>query len=206
MVVLKLTGLFGVSTFSSVHFSVEGLVTGPIGEAQGLRLWIKHPLAILAENSANGIVVEDGRIIECVPQGNAPEKEPDSVFDASDHVVIPGLINTHHHFFQTMTRAHPAALNKELFPWLQALYPIWTQHVRPDNFRLATRLALTELLMSGCTTASDHHYLYPEGIEDAMDIQAEEAAKLGMRITLTPWVDGCECEGWGNATGWRCAG
>ncbi len=100
-------------------------------------------------------------------------------------MIIPGLINTHHHFYQTLTRAHPAAINKELFDWLKALYPVWAKTVNRDSFRLATRLALTELLMSGCTTASDHQYLYPAGIEDAMDIQAEEAEALGMRITLT---------------------
>ncbi|MCL4163117.1 UNVERIFIED_CONTAM: hypothetical protein GTU68_020303, partial [Idotea baltica] len=99
---------------------------------------------------------------------------------------IPGLINTHHHFFSdTDVARHPAAINKELFPWLQALYPIWAKNVKPDAFRLATRLALTELMMSGCTCASDHQYLYPDGLEDAMDIQVEEAEKLGIRMTLT---------------------
>ena len=100
-----------------------------------------------------------------------------------EHVVIPGLINTHHHFYQTLTRAHPAAINKELFPWLQALYPVWAR-LKPDAFRLATRLALTELMMSGVTCTSDHHYVFPGGLEDAMDIQAEEAQALGMRLTL----------------------
>jgi 8-oxoguanine deaminase len=109
----------------------------------------------------------------------------DRTFDAGRHVIIPGLVNTHHHFFQTLTRAHPAAINKELFPWLKALYPIWAKNVKPPAFRQATRLALTELLMSGCTCASDHHYLFPAGLEDAMDIQAEEAERVGIRMTLT---------------------
>ena len=108
----------------------------------------------------------------------------DQVHDASRHVVLPGLVNTHHHFFQTLTRAHPAAINKELFPWLKALYPIWARHVKPDAFRMATRLALTELMLSGCTTSSDHQYLFPVGLDDAMDIQAEEAARVGVRMTL----------------------
>jgi 8-oxoguanine deaminase len=150
-----------------------------------MRIFIKSPLAILAEGAEAGIVVENGRIAELVPAGRMPRTAVDETFDASRHVVIPGLINTHHHFFQTLTRAHPAAINKELFPWLQALYPIWARNVTPDAFRLATRLALTELLMSGCTCASDHQYLYPAGLEDAMDIQAEEAARVGMRMTLT---------------------
>lgn len=148
-------------------------------------LWIKNPLAILAENAAGGVVIDDGKIVELVPSGGAPTMAAAQIFDASSHVIIPGLINTHHHFFQTLTRAHPAAINKELFPWLQALYPIWAKNVKPDAFRLATRLALTELMMSGCTCASDHQYLYPDGLEDAMDIQMEEAEKLGIRMTLT---------------------
>jgi 8-oxoguanine deaminase len=148
-----------------------------------VRTWIKQPLAILADGAGNGLVVEDGRIAALVKSGEMPARI-DRTFDASRHVVVPGLINTHHHFFQTLTRAHPAAINKELFPWLKALYPIWARNVTPDAFRLATRLALTELLMSGCTCASDHHYLYPVGMEGAMDIQAEEAAAVGIRMTL----------------------
>ena len=146
-----------------------------------MRLWIKSPLAILADNAANGIIVEGSRIVERVAAGVTPHF--DEIFDASRHVVIPGLINTHHHFYQTLTRAHPQAINKELFPWLKALYPIWAR-LNPEAFRLATRLALTELMMSGVTCSSDHHYVFPAGLEDAMDIQAEEARALGMRMTL----------------------
>jgi len=150
-----------------------------------MRLWIKNPLSILADGAEGGIVVEGSRIVELVALGREPSAPVDRIFDASRHVVLPGLINTHHHFFQTLTRAHPAAINKELFPWLKALYPIWARNVKPDAFRLATRLALTELLMSGCTTVSDHQYLYPDGLENAMEIQVEEAARLGMRMTVT---------------------
>jgi 8-oxoguanine deaminase len=150
-----------------------------------MRLWIKNPIAILADEAEGGIVVENGRIAELVKGGLTPSAPVDESFDASRHVVTAGLVNTHHHMFQTMTRAHPAAINKELFPWLEALLPIWAKHVKPENFRLASRLALTELLMSGCTTVSDHHYLFPPGLDAAMDIQAEEATALGMRMTLT---------------------
>jgi 8-oxoguanine deaminase len=149
------------------------------------RIWLKNPLSIMAEGAGGGLVVESRRIAELVPAGKAPRQPVNSVFDCSRHVVIPGLVNTHHHFFQTLTRAHPQAINKELFDWLKALYPVWARVVDREGFRLATRVALTELLMSGCTTASDHQYLFPRGIDDAMDIQAEEAAALGMRITLT---------------------
>ena len=149
-----------------------------------MRVWIKNPLSVLADKAAGGFVVDSARISELVGSGQQPSQPVDRVFDASEHVVLPGLINTHHHFYQTLTRAHPDAINKELFPWLKALYPIWAKNVNPEAFRLATRLALTELLMSGCTTVSDHHYLYPAGLENAMDIQVEEAARLGMRMTL----------------------
>lgn len=150
-----------------------------------MRLFIKAPLAILATGGQGGLVVEDGRIAELVPPGGMLSEAVDETFDASNHVVLPGLVNTHHHFFQTLTRAHPEAINKELFPWLQALYPVWARVVTPESFRLATRLGLTELMMSGCTTAADHHYLFPTGIEDALDIQAEEAAAVGLRMTMT---------------------
>lgn len=152
-----------------------------------ISLWLKNPLASLVDDDAKaggGFVVANGKIVELVAGGQSPTISVDSVYDASAHVVLPGLVNTHHHFYQTLTRAHPDAINKELFDWLKALYPVWAKAVNRDSFRLATRLALTELMMSGCTTVSDHHYLYPTGIEDAMDIQAEEALNLGMRMTL----------------------
>jgi 8-oxoguanine deaminase len=147
-----------------------------------MRLWIKRPMAILAENAAGGVVVENGVIVETVVANVTPVH--DQSFDASHHVVIPGLVNTHHHFYQTLTRAHPNAINKELFDWLKALYPLWAR-LTPEAHRIATRLALTELLMSGVTTTSDHHYVFPGGIDDAMDIQVEEARRVGVRMTVT---------------------
>jgi 8-oxoguanine deaminase len=148
------------------------------------RLFLKDPLAILAEGAEGGIVIENGRIVECLASGGQPAGPVDETFDASRHVVLPGLVNTHHHFYQTLTRAHPAAIDKPLFPWLQSLYPIWAR-LDPESFRLSVRLALTELLMSGCTTAADHHYLFPNGLESGIDIEAEEARALGIRVTLT---------------------
>ena len=156
------------------------------------RLWLKNPLAILAGTAAGpsdgksakgGLVVSGGKIVELVGSGDKPQNISQTV-DCSKLVLIPGLINTHHHFYQTLTRANPDAINKELFDWLKALYPIWGRALNPDSFRLATRLALTELLLSGCTTVSDHHYVFPGGLGNAMDIQVEEAERLGMPITL----------------------
>jgi len=148
-----------------------------------MRIWIKDPLAILAADGAGGLVVEGTRIAELVRAGGRPAAPVEAEFDASRHVVLPGLVNTHHHFYQTLTRAHPQAINKELFPWLVALYPIWAR-LKPEHLRLATRLALTELMLSGCTTAADHHYLYPPGLENAVDIQVEVARALGLRMTV----------------------
>jgi len=149
-----------------------------------MRTWIRDPIAMLATTGPRGLVVENGKIVELV--GFAGPSTPcDENFDAGGHVVIPGLVNAHHHFFQTLTRAHPSAINKPLFPWLQQLYPIWGAHLNRDGFRLAVRVALTELLISGCSTASDHLFVFPQDMADAVDIEAEEAAKLGMRMTLT---------------------
>ncbi len=147
-----------------------------------MRLWIKNPLAILCDGAEAGVVIEDGKIAALVRQGAIPSH--DHAFDASGHVVLPGLINTHHHFYQTLTRAHPQAINKELFDWLKALYPIWAR-LNPQAHRIATRLALTELLISGVTCSSDHHYVFPAGLDDAMDIQVDEARRLGLRIMVT---------------------
>lgn len=149
-----------------------------------MRLWIRNPLGIVAENASGGVVVEGGVIAELVAAGTGPAAPVDAVFDASEHVVLPGLINTHHHFYQTLTRAHPAAIDRELFPWLTALYPLWAR-LTPEHLRLAVRAALAELLLSGCTTAADHHYLYPPGLEDAVDIAVEEARALGIRATIS---------------------
>lgn len=155
--------------------------------ANNKRLWIRNPLAVHTntdQDAAGGLVVEGNRILELVPRGAQPTVPWDSHFDASNHVLIPGLINTHHHFYQTLTRALPEALNKELFPWLQTLYPVWAG-LNPEMLEVATELALSELLLSGCTTAADHHYLFPPGLDEAIDIQCEVARRLGVRVTLT---------------------
>ncbi|WP_116474461.1 8-oxoguanine deaminase [Zobellella maritima] len=147
-------------------------------------LWIKNPLAALSPVYAGGVVVKDGKIAELVAAGRQPALPVAATFDAREHVLLPGLINAHHHFYQTLTRAHPVALNKELFSWLVSLYPVWAK-LHPEMVAVSTQLALSELLLSGCTTASDHHYLFPRGLEDAIDIQLAQAEKLGVRVHLT---------------------
>jgi 8-oxoguanine deaminase len=146
-------------------------------------IWLRDPLAILADNAAGGVVVQDGKVVELVPAGAQPSA-PAQAFDASAHVVLPGLINTHHHFYQTLTRALPAALDRELFAWLGALYPVWAR-LTPAAHEAASTLAMAELLLSGCTTTTDHHYVFPAGLEDAIDIQVAAARRLGIRVVLT---------------------
>jgi 8-oxoguanine deaminase len=148
------------------------------------RVWIKSPLAVYAEGADAGVVVQGDKIVELVPLNSTPSQEVDEVLDAKDYVLLPGLINAHHHFYQTLTRAYPDALNKELFPWLVSLYNVW-EHLDEDMIYASTKLAFCELLLSGCTTASDHHYVFSKNTENAIDIQFEVANELGIRVVLT---------------------
>ena len=147
-------------------------------------VWIRDPLAILATDAERGVVVSGGRITELVPAGAQPTTPDTIAFDASAHVIIPGLINTHHHFYQTLTRALPAAIDRTLFPWLEALYPVWAR-ITPKSLEAAVTVAMAELLLSGCTTTTDHHYLFPAGLEQAIDIEIAAAKRLGLRVTVT---------------------
>ena len=146
-------------------------------------VWIKDPLAILADGAERGVVVADGQIVELVGKGQEPQTAA-RPFDAGEHVVLPGLINTHHHFYQTLTRALPAALDRELFPWLKALYPVWAK-LTPEALDAAVTVAMAELMLSGCTTTTDHHYVFPKGVEDGVDIEVAAAKRLGLRVLLT---------------------
>jgi 8-oxoguanine deaminase len=147
-------------------------------------LWIRNPLAIFADGADGGVVVQNGRIIEKIAAGGKPAASDAVAFDASEHVVLPGLINTHHHFYQTLTRALPAAMDRELFPWLKALYPVWAR-MTPESLELGVMVAMSELLLSGCTTTTDHHYVFPAGLEEAVDIEVAVAKRLGVRVLLT---------------------
>ena len=147
--------------------------------------WIKDPAVVWTgnkERASRGVLVSQGRILELVDE--FPRSEYDEVFDASGLVLIPGLINCHHHFYQTLTRALPAALNKELFPWLASLYPVWSK-LTDESVRASTRTAVCELLLSGCTTTVDHHYVFSKALSRAIDVQAEEIQSLGIRAILT---------------------
>ena len=122
--------------------------------------------------------MRDGAIEALGPAAELP-READRVVDARGCIVIPGLVNTHHHFYQTLTRAVPGVQDVELFDWLRTLYPIWGR-LTPTALRSATGVACAELLLSGCTTASDHTYIWPNGAR--VDDEIEIAAEIGMRF------------------------
>jgi len=148
------------------------------------RFWIRNPLACSDPGAAGGIVVTGTRIVEKVARGQQPHQPVHETFDASEHVLLPGLVNTHHHFYQTLTRAYSPALNKELFPWLTTLYDVWA-NLNDSQMALASELAMVELLMSGCTTVADHHYVFSGALVNAIDCQVETAQRLGVRAALT---------------------
>ncbi len=125
-----------------------------------------------------GLFIRDGFIEQVAPTSQLPAAA-DEVLNLEGHLVIPGLVNTHHHFYQTLTRAIPAAQNANLFTWLKTLYPIWAK-MTPEDIRISTQTALSELALSGCTTASDHLYLFPNGSK--LDDEIEAAKEIGIRL------------------------
>ena len=127
------------------------------------------------------VFIRDQRIEAIGPATELPTTA-DEVIDARGHLVLPGLVNTHHHMYQSLTRAIPQAQNAELFGWLRALYPIWAG-LTPEMVQVSSRVAMAELLLSGCTTSSDHLYLYPNGVR--LDDSIEAAQAIGMRFVAT---------------------
>ena len=125
-----------------------------------------------------GLFVRDGFLEQVGPTGELPTTA-DEVLDLTGHLVLPGLVNTHHHFYQTLTRAIPAAQDANLFNWLTTLYPIWAR-MTPDDIFTSAQTALAELALSGCTTASDHLYLFPNGSK--LDDEIAAAQEIGLRI------------------------
>ncbi len=125
-----------------------------------------------------GLFIRDGFISGIGPTDQLPESA-DEIYDLSGHILLPGLINTHHHFYQTLTRAVPAAQDANLFNWLKTLYPIWAR-LTAEDIRISTQIALAELALSGCTTASDHLYLFPNG--SRLDDEILAAQEVGLRL------------------------
>jgi 8-oxoguanine deaminase len=130
------------------------------------------------EIAAGGLYAVDGFIQRVGPTGELPDTA-DEVLDLSGHVVLPGFVNTHHHLYQTLTRAVPGAQDAGLFDWLRTLYPIWAR-MTAEHLAVSTRLGLAELALSGCTTAFDHLYLFPN--DARLDDEIEAAAAIGVRL------------------------
>ncbi|HRA00492.1 MAG TPA: 8-oxoguanine deaminase [Thermoflexales bacterium] len=125
-----------------------------------------------------GFFARDGFIVQVDETCSLPQTA-DSIVDMRGHIVLPGLVNTHHHLYQTLTRAVPAAQDADLFHWLKTLYPIWAQ-LTPEAIHTSTQVGLAELALSGCATASDHLYIFPNGCR--LDDEIEAAAQVGLRF------------------------
>jgi len=125
-----------------------------------------------------GLFIRDGFLEQVGPTNELPGTA-DEVLDLTGHIVLPGLVNTHHHFYQTLTRAVPPAQDANLFNWLTTLYPIWAR-LQPEDIFTSAQTALAELALSGCTTASDHLYLFPNGSK--LDDEIAAAQEVGLRI------------------------
>ena len=130
------------------------------------------------------VFIRDHRIAFVGPTADLPTEAlaADEVIDARHHLVTPGLVNTHHHMYQSLTRAIPQVQNAELFGWLRGLYPLWAG-LTPEMVQVSTQIAMAELLMSGCTTSSDHLYIYPNGVR--LDDSIDAAREIGMRFVAT---------------------
>ena len=147
-------------------------------------LLVKHAQVLVTMDDDRREIAEGGMYIEdgFVRRVGATEDlagSADEVLDLSGHLVLPGFINTHHHFYQTLTRAVPGAQNAGLFDWLRTLYPIWAR-MTAEHIEVSTKLALAELALSGCTTAFDHLYLFPN--DSRLDDEIEAAHTIGLRL------------------------
>lgn len=148
------------------------------------RLLLKNALVLLTMDEARreltgGSVLIEGNRIASIHAAGENLPAADEVIDCTGYVVMPGLVNTHHHMYQSLTRAVPAAQDADLFNWLKALYPIWAR-LTPEMIRVSTQTAMAELMLSGCTTSSDHLYIYPNGCR--LDDSIEAASEIGMRF------------------------
>ncbi len=153
----------------------------------GRRLYVRNADVLVTmdderrEIADGALYVEDGRIVAVGTSAELAEQADaaDEVLDLSGHIVVPGLVNTHHHMFQSLTRALPAAQDAELFGWLSSLYPVWAR-LTPPMIETSTLVAMAELILSGCTTSSDHLYIYPNGCR--LDDSIAAAQRIGMRF------------------------
>ncbi len=158
-----------------------------MSETPGRTLLIRDAMCVATFDDArtelrDASVFVRGHRIEAIGPASELPPDADETISARGHLVVPGLVNTHHHMFQSLTRAIPAVQDAELFSWLRGLYPIWAG-LTPEMVRVATQLAMAELLLAGCTTSSDHLYIHPNGVR--LDDSIEAAAEIGMRFVAT---------------------
>lgn len=131
------------------------------------------------------LLIDDNKVAKIAENIDFKPSGSDRVIDCSTHVVVPGFVNTHHHFYQTLTRNLPAVQDAKLFDWLVYLYEIW-KYLDEDAVYNSSLLAMGELLKTGCTTSTDHHYVYPHHVTgDIMGLQFRAAEQLGMRFSPT---------------------
>jgi cytosine/adenosine deaminase-related metal-dependent hydrolase len=148
-------------------------------------LVLRHAEVLVTMDSARreirdgGMIIRDGVIEAVAPTNELPTVMEANLVDMSGHIVLPGLVNTHHHLYQTLTRAVPAAQDATLFNWLKTLYPIWAR-LTPEAVYVSALTGMAELLLSGCTTASDHLYLFPNGSK--LDDEIRAAKEIGIRF------------------------
>lgn len=163
---------------STLHLSEQK------GSAMPKTLLLKNADVVACMDDAqreirHGSIFIRGDKIEAVGAAEALPQNAEEVIDLRGHIVVPGLVNTHHHMYQSLTRVVPSVQNGELFNWLTHLYPIW-QKLTPEMIHVSTQTAMAELILSGCTTTSDHLYVYPNGCR--LDDSIEAAATMGMRF------------------------
>jgi cytosine/adenosine deaminase-related metal-dependent hydrolase len=153
------------------------------------RILIKNPLLVAIMNDerkeffGGHILIENDKIISIGK--NNPDIEVDEVIDASNMIVLPGFINTHHHFYQTLTRNIPKMQNAPLFSWLNDHYELWRE-LTEDSVTVSTKTAIAELMKSGTTTSSDHLYIFPQKTSSQLiDVEIEAAQEMGIRFHPT---------------------
>lgn len=160
--------------------SISGLAPAPVPRT----LLVKHATVMVTmdderrEIKDGGLYIENGQIKKVGPTSSLPSSA-EEVLDLTGHVLLPGLINTHTHLYQHLTRVVPAAQNGNVLNWLKVLYPMWAR-IRPDEMMLAIQTGLAELALSGCTTVFDHQYIFPNGC--TLDQSIEAASAVGLRF------------------------
>ncbi len=146
-------------------------------------IWLRNPYAILADEAAGGLVVEDCRIVEIVPGGARPSSPVATTVDLAGHVVLPGFVDAHHHAYRTLTRTLPETQGRGRWETLRRSMPLWGR-LDADALELACRLAFAEALLRGYTTVVDHQDAIPAVVDDVADVAADVARETGVRLVI----------------------